>query len=151
VKAIEIPLVSFWAEARERLDVALNTLSDDDLSFSPGAGLRTLGENLAHIGMAEDYWLSVAEGSKVGNWEVATTPELATLAGIRSRLDAAHQATLAYLGDLEADRLEDTRRTRRGQEVTLQWIVWHVIEHEVHHRGEVYFAMGMHGTPSPGF
>lgn len=151
MKAADIPLVTFWAEARERLDVALNTLSDADLTFTPGAGLRSLGENLAHIGMAEDYWLSVAQGTKMGSWEVAGVPELATVAGIRDRLDQAHAATLAFLRDLDAANLEDTRRTRRGQEVTLRWIVWHLIEHEVHHRGEVYFAMGMHGTPPPGF
>ncbi|MEK7214221.1 MAG: DinB family protein [Chloroflexota bacterium] len=151
MKANEIDLIKFWAEARERLDVALRTLNDADLSFGPGGELRTLGDNLAHIGLAEDYWLSIAQGGQTGSWDVAKNPELATVAGLTRRLNEAHEATLAYLGGLDADRLDDTRKTRRGEEVTLRWIFWHVIEHEVHHRGEVYFAMGMHGTPPPGF
>ena len=28
-----------------------------------------------------------------------------------------------------------------------QWIVWHLIEHDVHHGGEISFSLGMHGVP----
>jgi uncharacterized damage-inducible protein DinB len=29
------------------------------------------------------------------------------------------------------------------------WIVWHVIEHDLHHGGEVSFTLGMHGLAAP--
>ncbi len=151
MKAIDVDLIKHWAEARERLHVALRTLNDSDLGYTPGAGLRTLGENISHIGMGEDFWLSIAKGTEFGSWDAAKNPELATVAGLTRRLNETHEASLAYLGNLEEARLEDTRKNRRGEDVTLSWIFWHVIEHEVHHRGEVYFAMGMHGTPPPGF
>lgn len=28
-----------------------------------------------------------------------------------------------------------------------QWILWHLIEHDVHHGGEISFSLGMHGVP----
>jgi uncharacterized damage-inducible protein DinB len=29
-----------------------------------------------------------------------------------------------------------------------QWIVWHVLEHEIHHGGELSLALGMSGVES---
>jgi len=28
-----------------------------------------------------------------------------------------------------------------------QWIIWHLVEHDVHHGGEISFSLGMHGVP----
>ena len=33
------------------------------------------------------------------------------------------------------------KRPRR----TRQWIIWHVLEHDLHHGGEISFSLGMHG------
>jgi uncharacterized damage-inducible protein DinB len=30
----------------------------------------------------------------------------------------------------------------RGEERTVQWILWHVHEHEIHHGGELSLALG---------
>ena len=27
-----------------------------------------------------------------------------------------------------------------------QWIIWHLVEHDVHHGGEISFSLGMHGV-----
>ena len=32
---------------------------------------------------------------------------------------------------------------------TRQWILWHVIEHDLHHGGELCLTLGMHGLPVP--
>jgi hypothetical protein len=34
-----------------------------------------------------------------------------------------------------------------GEEETFthQWVIWHLMEHDVHHRGEISFILGMHG------
>ena len=39
--------------------------------------------------------------------------------------------------------------TRRGEEYSLtrQWVIWHVIEHDLHHGGELSFLLGMHDLP----
>jgi uncharacterized damage-inducible protein DinB len=37
--------------------------------------------------------------------------------------------------------------TYHGEEYHLsrQWVVWHVIEHDLHHGGELSYSLGMHG------
>ena len=42
-------------------------------------------------------------------------------------------------------------KTSYGQmfHLTRQWIIWHVIEHDLHHGGEVSLTLGMHGLAAP--
>jgi len=43
------------------------------------------------------------------------------------------------------------KRTRAGEEqrFTRQWIIWHVIEHDIHHGGEISLTLGMHNLTAP--
>ncbi len=29
-----------------------------------------------------------------------------------------------------------------------QWIIWHLLEHDLHHGGELSLLLGMHGVPA---
>jgi uncharacterized damage-inducible protein DinB len=31
--------------------------------------------------------------------------------------------------------------------ITRQWVIWHLIEHDVHHGGEISIVLGAHGLP----
>jgi uncharacterized damage-inducible protein DinB len=33
--------------------------------------------------------------------------------------------------------------------LTRQWVIWHLIEHDLHHGGEISFTLGMHGLMAP--
>jgi uncharacterized damage-inducible protein DinB len=50
---------------------------------------------------------------------------------------------------------EDMEYIFRGErwgkpyEYSRQWIVWHVIEHDLHHGGELGFSLGAHGLAAP--
>ncbi len=32
---------------------------------------------------------------------------------------------------------------------TRQWVVWHLIEHDLHHGGEISLVLGIHGLQAP--
>ena len=32
---------------------------------------------------------------------------------------------------------------------TRQWVIWHLIEHDLHHGGEFSLTLGMHGLTAP--
>ena len=38
-------------------------------------------------------------------------------------------------------------RRRSGGMVTRQWVIWHLIEHDLHHGGEISLILGSHGLP----
>jgi uncharacterized damage-inducible protein DinB len=36
-----------------------------------------------------------------------------------------------------------------GEKLPLTWIILHVLEHEIHHRGEIYLMLGLLGVDAP--
>ena len=32
---------------------------------------------------------------------------------------------------------------------TRQWVIWHLIEHDLHHGGEISLTLGTHGLQAP--
>jgi uncharacterized damage-inducible protein DinB len=60
-----------------------------------------------------------------------------------------HARTLAqFAGD--ADSLMDQICPLPwGAQTTMGWAVWHVLEHEIHHRGEVFLMLGLMGIEAP--
>jgi uncharacterized damage-inducible protein DinB len=44
---------------------------------------------------------------------------------------------------------EFTRERRSGtQTITRQWVIWHLMEHDLHHGGEISQILGSHGVPA---
>ena len=41
--------------------------------------------------------------------------------------------------------LDKVYHTPEGEPYTLSWIIWHVLEHEIHHRGELSLVLGLLG------
>jgi uncharacterized damage-inducible protein DinB len=45
--------------------------------------------------------------------------------------------------------VEFTRERRSGTETfTRQWVIWHLVEHDLHHGGEISQILGSHGIPA---
>lgn len=49
---------------------------------------------------------------------------------------------------------EDWEKTWPGEDdsepqvITRQWVIWHLIEHDLHHGGEISITLGTHGVPA---
>ncbi len=55
--------------------------------------------------------------------------------------DALHRWTIADLEEI----FHDTDDNGEEEALTRQWVIWHLIEHDLHHGGEISFALGIHG------
>ncbi len=135
-----------WAEVRRGLEWLLGRLSDDDLAFVPTPGGWSLGRIFVHIADAETYWLdSVVAGNAERDLVVQAGPAPGT-GDIRDLLAETHAASLALLESLD-DATAAEARLADGETVTIEWVVWHVVEHKIHHRGEISLALGLLGRP----
>ena len=55
--------------------------------------------------------------------------------------DALQRWTIADLDEI----FHETDENGEEETFTRQWVIWHLIEHDVHHGGEISFILGMHG------
>jgi uncharacterized damage-inducible protein DinB len=45
--------------------------------------------------------------------------------------------------------VDQVLRTPWDEDLPLRWIIWHVLEHEISHRGEIYLMLGLMGMEAP--
>jgi len=138
-------MFAHWEQIRADLLTTLDKFSEEELAYSPYPGCWPVGKTLLHIADCEDYWLHVVVQPILPPdflYELADYP---TKAAIKAMLDQAHERTLVLLDKLDERNLMDARQTSRGETFTVGWIVWHVLEHEIHHRGELSLALGLLG------
>lgn len=161
MRAIE--LFPYWDDNRALLLEVLTAVREADLAFSPAPGLPSLGAILRHIITTEEHWW---HGGVLGEpyaswrpegWDRLTPAEktahrasrFPTVAAIREGLIQAHEPVAAFLRDLDAWALCEKRRATWGEENTLRWIFWHLVEHDQHHRAQVYTRVRMLGYRPP--
>ncbi|GCE07192.1 DinB family protein [Dictyobacter aurantiacus] len=160
------PLATFykpgWENYQQAIVKTIAALSHEQLALPVTTHYRSMRELLEHMISARVNWFSGWMGEEnaplVGWGDESYVTEAAELVVmfeetwrvISSALDrwtpadleqlippsAAHQAWLRNQG-LE----EESAHTR-------QWIVWHVMEHEIHHGGELSLALGTYGVDS---
>ena len=127
-------LFSHWEMVRHGLEQALNGLTDEQLAFVPREGLWSLGTVACHIANAEDGWFRYVATRELDEWFFLDEHRYRTVASIKALLDEVHGHTLAYLQRTDVADLDRTITAPWGSELTPRFIIWHVLEHEVHHR-----------------
>ena len=128
-----------------------------DLAAAPHLWpVRTLA---CHIVAARSWWFHswMEEGSPefgaMTQWDedeaLATRPASEIVRGLEESFSVMKSSLERWSpADLAKEFIRPTpnaegARPRRSR----QWIVWHVLEHDVHHGGEISFSLGMYGVP----
>jgi len=127
-----------------------------DLAAAPHLwSVRTLA---CHIIAARAWWMHswMGEGSpefaNMTDWDedeaLATRPAGEIVRGleesfsvIKSGMERWSPAELAQEFTRPTPNEAGNRPARARQ-----WIIWHLVEHDVHHGGEISFSLGMHGV-----
>lgn len=160
-----LPLITFykgWTRYQQNLIKMIAPLSPEQLAFPAASHQWTVGMVAQHIVGNRVWWFQVwmGEGSPdlahIAHWDpqdVEWQPvrDAASLvAGLESTWgmidDALAHWTPTDLGHVfqpPAALREDEREN--FSPFTREWIVWHVLEHEIHHGGELSLALGGHG------
>jgi uncharacterized damage-inducible protein DinB len=144
-------LFAHWRDVRQGLYQALGQLTDEQLAFSPREGLWSLHETVCHIAGTEEGWFRIFVTHELGGWEEAgykpaDYPGVNELKALLAEVHARVEAMYARDGD----RLLKLLVTLPwGPQVEQEWITWHVLEHEIHHRGEIYLMLGLMGMEAP--
>jgi uncharacterized damage-inducible protein DinB len=149
-----LPLYQGWETYQGLLVKAIEPLSLDQLSLRAAPQLRSIGENAAHIAGTRAGWLyyQLEKGddqlASLAEWNPADQ-SARSAAELVKRLEATWQViqdALSHwtIADLAAI-VHDTDDDGVDHTYTRQWVIWHLIEHDLHHGGEISFMLGMHG------
>jgi uncharacterized damage-inducible protein DinB len=141
----------FWPAVRSQIDEALSGLSQEQLDFVPEGYTRSIGDLARHIAETQQGWLQgVVLGGKPGPDH--TLDEFPDFASIQADLDHWHSEVATEMSKREG-KLDEvvtfTHEDGRVEESTVCWVFWHLLEHEVHHRAQIFALMRMQGAVPP--
>jgi len=155
------PLTMFyqgWETYQQSLVETTAQLSPEHLALPVAPHHWSIGMVLNHVIGSRVFWFQrwLGEGDpRLVHWDedqqsVRTAAEL--VAGLEETwhliADALASFTPADLGQMfptPSFLSEEERQFFPPQ--TLQWIIWHTLEHEIHHGGELSLALGGLGLP----
>lgn len=139
-----------WNVVWRDLNRALAMLHDPHLAFRPAPGYaRTVGGILSHIGDLEDGWIHYVVRRARPGWPQPDPAAEASLAALRERLNRVHKETLEYLATVPVDDFNRIVQVPGDGTPKLGWILWHVFEQQIHHRGELFLCLSLLGLDRP--
>ncbi len=150
---MEITSIAAFTEhmgkVRERTMNVVRLVPEDKLEWTPRPGVFTLGDQARHIAAIERYMYGETIALRQPAY-AGCGPELAaTLPDVIAYMERCRAETFAILTDLtEADLHRKCPIPGGGTITTWKWMrLW--IEHEIHHRGQIYYMLGMLGVSTP--
>ena len=124
----------------------IDKFDDEELSFVPFESSMPAGQIMLHIGDAEEGWFRYVVNRELKEWPDFDLEAYPTTESIKAQLTVIHARTEKFLETLDLNDLERTiDMPKSDYRLSLGWIIWHVLEHEIHHRGELSLILGMLG------
>jgi uncharacterized damage-inducible protein DinB len=147
-----------WKAYQDHIKESLAPLTAGQLALRAAPHLRSIGENALHIIACRAYWFTQFLGEACGEemkvyarWNEAALAlgvPVPTAAEMAQALDHTWQFMADCLARWSPDEMRQTFPDDwDGKVVHLSraWVVWHVMEHDLHHGGELSLTLGMHG------
>lgn len=138
-----------WIKVWRDLMRAVSMLSDEQLTFRPSENYgRTVGDILRHMINVEQGWIHFVIRREIETWPEERT-DLHTVAELKAEMERVHAQTMDYLQELPADDFNRIVQVPDDGTPKLAWILWHVLEQQIHHRGELYLCLSLLGMKRP--
>ncbi|HEU5441317.1 MAG TPA: DinB family protein [Ktedonobacterales bacterium] len=146
-----------WASYQAKLIAALAPLTPAQLALRPAPGLRAIGQIARHVIGARSRWLhdfmpqDAAMLAEFGGWDRKDAPERtgAELADALTRTWQPLERALTTWTEPELSEHLASTDPDDPPNLSRRWILWHLIEHDLHHGGEISYVLGMNGLAAP--
>ena len=141
--------VRYFENVRGRTDRVVACVPPDRLEWSPAKGAFTFGDVIRHIAATERYMFAENVQGHPSRYpghgrELADGYEAVLVYWRR-----LHQEAVAIFSALTPDRLVGRCTTPGGAEMTVWKWLRAMVEHEVHHRGQLYLMLRVLGVETP--
>jgi uncharacterized damage-inducible protein DinB len=141
--------LQYWESVRGRTRRVIERIPPDKLEWSPGPGRFTLGDLVRHLAAIER--LQFAEN-------VHNRPSLYAGCGrdladgyddVVAFMERMHREAVEVIGTLTDEEMERKCLTPGNTPITTWKWLRAMVEHEAHHRGQMYEILGTLGVSTP--
>ena len=139
----------YFGTVRERTMRVARCIPPDKLDWSYAPGKFTLGDLLRHLAVTERYlWGENIQG-KPSTYKSHGKEFADGLQNVLALVERLHQESLEIFSRLSDADLQTKCQTPGGMEITTWKWLRLMVEHEIHHRGQIYLYLAMLDVPTP--
>jgi uncharacterized damage-inducible protein DinB len=148
LSAARLDIVPIWARLNDDLIRLAEHVPDDKLDWSPKPELWGFRRLFWHISEAREQWMTRAINDGLPNTATANqNPTREEIPDLLRRTWQRIERTLTDQAALDAmyqDRWWDKAPPRTGH-----WVAFHLLEHDIHHRADMFLYMALLGIEPP--
>lgn len=148
IQTIE-PFLDYWARIRERTRRVVVLVPPEQLEWAPRPGAWSFGDLVRHLAAIE-RWMFAENVSGRPSRYPGHGRELADgYDAVLAYFDRMHDEAMELFRALTPEALRARATTPGGASMPAWKWLRAMVEHEIHHRGQVYLMLGMIGVPTP--
>jgi uncharacterized damage-inducible protein DinB len=139
-------IIQFWNQIRKGLIETIGKFSDEELNYVPFEGGYSVRQIMLHIAQEEYGEIQYGITRKLDAFPPPYAQDsYPTIDSIKGLLATVHEDTGRLLESLADEDLSKEIEAGWGGTYVLIDMIWHVLEHEIHHRGELSLILGLLG------
>src|SRR5678816_360376 len=141
--------LEYWAGLRTRTRRVAVCIPPDKVEWTHRAGAFTLGDQVRHLASIERYMYAETVAGRPSRYQGCgreLADGLPAVMAFFHRLDAEAKEIIDSLSDEDLTRKCETPA---GAPITTWKWLRAMVEHEVHHRGQIYLMLNLLEVPTP--
>ena len=150
---MEIPDVAgflrYFENVRGRTERVLACIPPAQLEWRPRSGAFSFGDLIRHLGAIERYMFAENVQGRPSRYPGHGSELADGWEDVNAFLRRMHEESVAIFSSLTPDALERACTTPGGARLPAWKWLRAMVEHEVHHRGQIYVMLGMLGVSTP--
>jgi len=141
-----LDIVSHWGRMNDSIIQLVDYIPDDKLDWSPKPELWNFRGILVHIATARHIWMT--RDVKDGEPSPIVLGEATSKDDLKRHLKASWERLHRFLSD-PAKLAAEYEGRFEPHTITGHWIAFHAIEHDIHHRADIFHYLALLGIETP--
>jgi len=141
--------LSYVDSVRGRTRRVVAVIPPDRIEWTHRVGAFTLGDIVRHIGATERYMFAETARGNTSKYRGHGRDLADGYDAVVAYLDRTHEEALDIYRSLTPETLAGRCTTPAGTSITTWKWLRAMVEHEIHHRGQLYLMLGMLGVATP--
>jgi uncharacterized damage-inducible protein DinB len=143
------PFLHYYRRIRQRTMRVVAAIPPEHIEWTVQPGRWTLGDILRHLGALERWMFAENVQGRPSLYHGCGRELADGYDAVVAFLERTHGETLEILGRLTPEALQGKCHTPAGTPITTWKWLRGLVEHEIHHRGQIYLYLGLLGVPTP--
>lgn len=141
--------VDYWRGVRGRTTRVVEHIGQDDLEWTYTPNRWTMGDIARHLAGIERYMYAENVQGRPSRYPGHGRELADGVEAVRDYLRRLHSESVVIFATLGAEQLTARCETPAGTPITTWKWLRAMVEHEAHHRGQLFLMLGMRGVKLP--